>query len=197
MPVKRLSHADRNNATYLSLDGLRESYTSNSGGATCIARIFLPTPGVSIDVRLAQGESWRMANLLPKSQRIVRTLLSSVVASLFLLQVVAFIFSLNGRVAFSSGEAGASITMAGENCRAMTDDGGKAPAQPSHHHHCAVCCIGRHDDAIGAVADLAQVIIGLTPRSGDAPAWFVHDELALRPLGWTSSWSSRAPPAIS
>ena len=71
-----------------------------------------------------------MANLLPKSQRIVRTLLSSVVASLFLLQVVAFIFSLNGRVAFSSGEAGASITMAGENCRAMTDDEGKNLAQP-------------------------------------------------------------------
>ena len=138
-----------------------------------------------------------MANPLPKSQRIARTLLSSVVASLFLLQAVAFIFSSNGRVAFSNGEAGASIAMAGEICRANTDDGGKAPAQPSHHHHWAVCCIGRHDDAIGAVADLAQVIIGLTPRSGDAPASFVHDELALRLLGWTSSWSSRAPPAIS
>jgi hypothetical protein len=138
-----------------------------------------------------------MANLLPKSHRIARTLLSSVVASLFLLQAVVFIFSSNGRVAFSNGEAGASIATAGEICRTRTDDGGEAPAQPSHHHHCAVCCIGRHADAIGAVADLAQVLIGLTPRSGDAPAWFVHDELALRPLGWTSSWSSRAPPAIS
>ena len=72
-----------------------------------------------------------MANLLPKSRRIARTLLSSVVASLFLLQAVAFIFSSNGRVAFSNGEAGASIAMAGEICVAKTDDEARRPRNPA------------------------------------------------------------------
>jgi len=126
-----------------------------------------------------------------------RSLLSSAVAGLFLLQILAFVVSSNGRIAFSSGDAGASIAMAGEICGAKTDDGGKAPAQPSHHHHCALCSVGSDDDGVDAVAHLAKVIIVLTPRSDDATTWCVDDDLAPFPLGWTSSWSSRAPPVLS
>ncbi|WP_442755626.1 DUF2946 family protein [Methylocystis sp. JAN1] len=134
--------------------------------------------------------------LSPKPHGMARALLSSVVAGLFLVQVLAFVVSSNGRVAFSSGDGGVSIAMAGEICGGKIDDGNRQPAQP-HHHHCALCSIGNYDDTVDAVADLAKVIIVLAPGSDAAPTWFIHDELAPLPLGWTSSWSSRAPPALS
>jgi Protein of unknown function (DUF2946) len=152
---------------------------------------------LSIDVIVGHVDNRPMVKLLPILQKMPRTLLPSVVVSLFLLQTMAFVFSSAGRAAFSSGVAGASIAMAGEICRAKSDDGGKAPAQPSHHHHCALCSVGNDDDVVDVVADFAKVIIVLTPRSGDAPAWFVQDYPAPSPLGWTSSWSSRAPPVLS
>jgi hypothetical protein len=86
-------------------------------------------PILYIDGAFVHVENEKMMRLPPKQQRMVRALLSSVVASLFLLQALAFVFSSNGRIVFSSGETGASIAMAGEICRAKTDDGGKAPAE--------------------------------------------------------------------
>lgn len=136
-----------------------------------------------------QGTSRRQAHS-------ARPIVAGAVACLFLLQTLAFVFSSNGRIAFSSGDVGASIAMAGEICQAKTD-GGKAPAHSSHSHHCALCSTGDRDHAVDAVALLATVIVVLAPHSNDAPAWFVHDEPTPSPLGWASSWSSRAPPIFS
>jgi hypothetical protein len=123
-----------------------------------------------------------------------RSLLAVAVLCLFLLQALAFVFSPNGRIAFSSGDAGVSIAMAGEMCHAKSDESGKAPAQPAHFHHCALCSIANNTQALDAVALAASVIAVLEPRSGDAPAWFVTYEHSRPILGWTSCWSSRAPP---
>jgi len=119
------------------------------------------------------------------------------VACLFLLQALAFIFSANGRVAFSSAGAGASIAMAGEICHAKADDDDKAPAHSDHHSHCDVCSIGNHDQVASAVAILPRVIAVLVPRSDEAPAWFVFKEPTLASDASVSSWSSRAPPLFS
>jgi hypothetical protein len=116
---------------------------------------------------------------------------------LFLVQTLIFVFSSNGRLAFASGDAGASIVMAGEICHASSDDGGKAPAQPAHQHHCTLCTANHLHNAVYTVGILASVIALLTPRSDEAPTRLIHDELAPPPLGWTSSWSSRAPPSLS
>ncbi|MBM3564372.1 MAG: hypothetical protein FJX15_13630 [Alphaproteobacteria bacterium] len=122
-----------------------------------------------------------------------RALFSSVVAGLFLMQVLGLVVASSGCAAFLSDDAGVSIAMAGEYCGGKTHDGDRQPVQPSHHH-CALCSIGYYDDAVDAVANLAEVIIVLTPQSDAAAAPFIHDELAPPLLGWTSSWSSRAPP---
>ena len=135
-----------------------------------------------------------MISLKPHGK--ARALFSSVVAGLFFMQVLGLIVSSSGCVTFSSDDTGVSVAMAGEYCGGKTHDGDRQPAQPSYHH-CALCSIGYYDDAVDAVANLAEVIIVLTPRSDAAVAWFIHDELAPPPLGWTSSWSSRAPPAFS
>jgi hypothetical protein len=140
-----------------------------------------------------------MATIWPPTRGFTRGFFAGGVACLFLLQALAFVFSSNGRIAFASGDGEASIAMAGEICHAGAHDSadsGKAPAPHGHHHHCALCAVGNHHHAVYTIAILASVIIILTPRSNDAPALFVHDELAPPPLGWTSSWSSRAPPPI-
>lgn len=57
---------------------------------------------------------------------------ASVVALLFLVQTLAFILSPNGRIAFSSSAAGASIAMAGEICHVNSDNGDKTqPNRPA------------------------------------------------------------------
>ena len=43
-----------------------------------------------------------------------RALVAGGIALFFLVQTLAFVFSPNGRIAFSNGDAGASIAMAGE-----------------------------------------------------------------------------------
>jgi hypothetical protein len=126
-----------------------------------------------------------------------RAFIAGAVACLFLLQTLAFVFTSNGRIAFASGDAGASIAMAGEICQAKTDADGKTPAPHSHHHRCTLCSLGHRDQATDVVALLASVIAVLAPRPDNTPAWFVHDEFTPFPPGWTSSWSSRAPPSFS
>jgi hypothetical protein len=127
-----------------------------------------------------------------------RALVTSVVALLFLVQTLAFILSPTGRIAFSSSAAGASIAMAGEICHINSDDSGKTPSQPSRHHHCALCTVGNcaHEaDALSLTPSVAMAL-ALPSRDEDAPGWPYADDLPSLPVGWTSSWSSRAPPPI-
>jgi hypothetical protein len=132
-----------------------------------------------------------------QSRETPRALVAGSMALLFLVQTLIFVFSTNGRLAFASGDAGASIVMAGEICHAGPDDSGKAPAQPAHHHHCTLCTISHLHHAVFAVGILASVIALLTPQSDEAPTRLIPDDLAPPPLGWTSSWSSQAPPSLS
>lgn len=129
--------------------------------------------------------------------RLARGFIANAAVGLFLLQALALGFSPNGRVALASGDAGTSIAMAGEICQAKTDPDGKTPAPRSHHHYCTVCSVGNHDQTKDAVAFLVSIIVVLAPLSEDTLSWFVRVDLTPFPLGWTSSWSSRAPPSFS
>lgn len=155
------------------------------------------TPHPRVDLQIAWLSLCSHGEDLAHDKKTGARILAGAVACMFLLQTLAFVFSSNGRIAFASRDAGASIAMAGEICQSKTDNGGKAPAHSGHHHHCALCSIGDRDQAADAIAILASVIVAPTPRSNDAPAWFVRDEPAPSPLGWTSSWSSRGPPIFS
>ncbi len=131
-----------------------------------------------------------------KSGRAAHALGASGIALLFLVQTLAFILSPTGRIAFSSSAAGASIAMAGEICHANSDDGDKTQAQPARHHHCALCKVGNSAHEADAISLTPSVVIvlALLSRDGNAPGWPHAECLPSFPVGWTSSWSSRAPP---
>ena len=141
---------------------------------------------------------YAMGKHCSSSRGTARALVTGLAALAFLVQALAFVFSTSGRIAYSSGNAGAPIAMAGDICHAKPDDSGKSPAQPARHHYCTVCSIANNGQgAVDAIALAAGVVIVFAPRSDDAPTWFHLDYLSPLPVGWTSSWSSRAPPSFS
>jgi hypothetical protein len=119
-------------------------------------------------------------------------------AACFFLQIFAFMFSANKRIALPDGAAGVGIMLAGEFCNAGSHESGDLPGQHSRHHHCALCVAGSRDVShYEAAAVIATVVVLALPQSHDRPAWIRRDELTPSPIGWTSSWSSRAPPSFS
>lgn len=125
-----------------------------------------------------------------------RELIAVAIACLFLLQTIAFVFSLNGRTVFSTSPQGVALSMAGELCDADANDGGKAPAQHHHHQHCASCGVSNRSAPLDAVAFIAAVVVLTLPQSEASPARVHHDELK-PPSEWKGAWSSRAPPSFS
>ncbi|ATQ67010.1 MULTISPECIES: DUF2946 family protein [Methylosinus] len=122
---------------------------------------------------------------------------SACVAALsFLVQILAFVLSPDGRVAFASGAAGAALAMSGEFCRAEDGHGGGRPERPSAHHHCAFCPISHSDPALDGVVPGPALPAPRTAPEESAEAR-VAEPPARPPTGWTSSWSSRAPPRLS
>jgi hypothetical protein len=121
---------------------------------------------------------------------------SACIAALsFLVQILAFVLSPEGRIAFASGAAGAALAMSGEFCRA-DGHGGGPQERPSAHHHCAFCPVSDSDAALDGVVPGPAVA---TPHAATAESAVarVAEAPARPPTGWTSSWSSRAPPRLS
>lgn len=139
-----------------------------------------------------------MVKIRLKARENSRSLLAGAVACFFLLQALALVFSTHGHIVFSNEGSAASIIMADEICHANSDDSRKTPAQPAGHHHCILCTIASSAGESNAMALVASVILP-APRSGNGNArgGSLPDDLLLLPLGWSSSWSSRAPPSIS
>jgi hypothetical protein len=123
--------------------------------------------------------------------------LSALIAALsFAVQILAFVLSPNGRVAFATGAAGAALAMSGEFCMAPDSHGGGRPDRPAAHHHCAFCPIGDRDAGLVG-ACVVPAVLGPLPAMAVGSAPFFADAPRRRPPGWTSSWSSRAPPVLS
>ncbi|PWB83499.1 MAG: hypothetical protein C3F11_06280 [Methylocystaceae bacterium] len=126
-------------------------------------------------------------------------MLAGAVAWLFLLQSLAFALSPSGRTVSSNDPQGAALSMVGEFCDVEAHADDKAPSQHHHHHQqCALCVADNRNLSLDdAVAFVATVIVLALPQSRATPAWVCRDESTPPPLGWTSSWSSRAPPFFS
>lgn len=137
-----------------------------------------------------------MAVFRLNAKRLARGFAAAVLMCLILLEALSFVIGAKRHSAFSNGDLGASIAT-GEYCDAQLDNGGRLPAHSSHQRNCALCIVCDRDQTFdAAVALLASAFIVLAPRPHDAPAWFEARDLAPSPLGWTSSWSSRAPPHV-
>jgi hypothetical protein len=119
-----------------------------------------------------------------------RALLSKGIVALFLVQALAILLSAPGRADLAQADGGASLLAA--FCGGAAHDGDPTPAD--HRHHCDICpagCDGSAAKAALAPSPRADTrafgsLATPEPRRATPPAPF--------PSGWTSSWSSRAPP---
>lgn len=122
-----------------------------------------------------------------------RAAMAGAVALLCLFQGLVFAASPHGRTShLESAGPGVETSVAGQICK--VDGGENAPTQTDHGH--AQCCIlcatsGAH------VAPLLVVGLGIAYSALEQalPAGrHVADDTDRRLIGWTTSWSSRAPP---
>ncbi len=131
------------------------------------------------------------------TERSPRASFASVAACLFFFQAFAFIVVPNGRAIFSNTPN--IVSLVGVSlCDGASHEGGNAPAQDHRHsQHCMLCVAANRDMPLPAVILTAAALVFSTPQSNKAQAWFSHNEAAHTLIGWTSSWSSRAPPFLS
>lgn len=91
---------------------------------------------------------------------------------------------------------GAEPARAGVTQNCQSPFHGEQPDTGRDHPHCCLLCEpgGRSDAALLApvVADLPDPAASKRSPVGPSP-----DRPIWQPIGWTSSWSSRAPPAFS
>ncbi|WP_166143447.1 hypothetical protein [Methylosinus sp. RM1] len=115
-----------------------------------------------------------------------RRLLACATVFLALLQAVA----LFGSMARAHGSAGPGLS-ASSLCAAIRDSDGRPIAHHIGEHHCVLCT----DRSVEPPA-LAPIAAPL-PLRPDGVASIGARALSPRapPLGWASSWSSRAPPS--
>ncbi|PWB84262.1 MAG: hypothetical protein C3F11_02275 [Methylocystaceae bacterium] len=133
-----------------------------------------------------------MGNGWPTVRTSAREALVRIVACLLLLQATVFTTAQSAH-GFLAGDGAIGVASApGEFCEA--DD--KAPQHHRHHHdrHCALCIVGNRDVPFHAIALTATIVALALQQPDAASAPFFHDEPASSPAGWSSSWSSRAPP---
>lgn len=128
-----------------------------------------------------------------------RDLVACAVACLLLVQAWASFVPTTRQALLQDSGPGIAALLSGSLCHEHVHDGEDRPAQDRHHHqHCVLCGVGLRDLALPVVT-LAAIILHLaTPRFDAGPAWSRADcGGAPPPLGWLSSWSSRAPPSFS
>jgi len=142
-----------------------------------------------------------MPTIGPLTRGFARGIFAGVIGCLFFLHSLAFVVSPNARGLFSTSVQDASVSTVRDLCGVAMHDGdaGDEAPGPDHrqHSHCALCVASARELPLPAVVPITAVVVVAAPPSDKAPRRFIRDELAPRPPGWTSSWSSRAPPPIA
>jgi hypothetical protein len=120
--------------------------------------------------------------------------------------VLALIFALQSFVALGASaahfarrgdEASIVISVQDVTCFVDAHGGNRLPAHEGDHAQCCVLC-GARDLAGHALTNVAQMSGAISPQrfSATVSGW-LREALVSPPTGWTSSWSSRAPPFFS
>lgn len=134
-----------------------------------------------------------MANSRSRWRFSGRAIVSALALCLFALQ--ALVAGPAPRLSASSRDAQASlIAIGGGYCEPHDDRGAPVPAGKDHSPCCIFCVAGRDGPPLIA-ADFSTAETGLLSPPALSPALGSTDAPDGRPIGWTSSWSSRAPPA--
>jgi hypothetical protein len=132
--------------------------------------------------RASNGEIFRA--------RAIRALM---IACLFALQSVALAApaSLHRISHRADANAVSAASYVGEDCSSHHRHDGQGPA----HHAFCVCCSLRSDDNAGKFSALIVEIANVMAAAPFVrPVYDADVSATLSQSGWTSSWSSRAPP---
>jgi hypothetical protein len=89
--------------------------------------------------------------------------------------------------------ASAEVAVAAPNCEAQ--DHRPAPAGEGAHSHCCLLCECSARDSVAVIGSFIVAEIGADAHA--TPIWPAADHPRRAPIGWTTSWSSRAPPRLS
>ncbi len=119
--------------------------------------------------------------------------IGQLLALLLILQSLALGGPLLGEASHAGAVAGAPLLANVGRCAPDQGDD-KAPAGYRHAHCCILCAA----QDLGAAAPSGALASGMAPAAASVVALaFFRLDVFGPPLGWTSSWSSRAPPALS
>ncbi|WP_400771497.1 hypothetical protein [Methylosinus sporium] len=89
--------------------------------------------------------------------------------------------------------ARADVALAVSDC--ATPDHRQAPAGEGAHSHCCLLCEWGLRDGVAIIGSFIVTALGADAHA--TPIRATADRLWPAPIGWTTSWSSRAPPAFS
>jgi hypothetical protein len=141
-----------------------------------------------------------MASYSPDRKSAARDIFAGMVACLFFLQVLASLASVNRNAGtFGSGVAVDGRSTMGVLCADASVAEGRDHVLPDsngreHGLCCSACALGSRDAALIAILPFIVSTLLFAPVLDAAPAARTPDDRPPTLLGWTSSWSSRAPP---
>jgi hypothetical protein len=141
-----------------------------------------------------------MRNFIIMRRRPARTLVASAVAAwIFLLQSSFLAIAPTVSSLHSKSGSGAGAALASKYCQTGPDDGGKTPIDQRRDDSqcCLACGQSARDVSYLFIAALLGGTSFLAPEG--AESFLVHviiQRLKGRPIGWASTWSSRAPPTF-
>lgn len=127
-----------------------------------------------------------------------RAIIAGAIACLFLLKGLALAAS-PGLMEIAHGGGGSIVDAAvvGKHCDAHGGEGAPLHGDHSHSQCCIFCAASGRDASFSVVAAFLATVIYLMPEAAVSTVRFFTDDPDGRPIGWTSSWSSRAPPFFS
>lgn len=150
-----------------------------------------------VDIGFARASDEAMAAFRLNAKRPTSRIAVAALVCLLLSEALSFVITTTRHGAFSNADGGASIAAAGDYCDARPENGGRLPAHSNDHSNCALCIVSDRDPTFDAIALVASAIATPPPGPHDVPSRFDMGDVAASPLGWTGSWSSRAPPRFS
>lgn len=126
-----------------------------------------------------------------------RRIVAGALAIFVILQGISTIGSAVARLAHRGGEMSLVASLLGVTCTVNAPDPGHSPAREHGATQCCVFC-GARDLTSAALPALAPQSESLTPASARAAIERLPGDTPVDPpIGWRSSWSSRAPPLFS
>jgi hypothetical protein len=127
-----------------------------------------------------------------------RRIIAGVLLCLCFLQALGLSVSSNlQHGSFNVSARGFVAATGGLSCVAHADDDAPNQEHRDHAQCCVFCATSGRDALLLLVFAFLTETAFLTPEKSPSVVGFLLNDMDEHPLGWASSWSSRAPPSIS